>query len=347
MFKPICKMPPEEINRENKTNDIVKRLCVITANRVHLKRYPVDNPVTIFNPSFIFEEKEVIVYGRIILGYFTYASAVAEIFVPIRDIYGNTFSGHYTAEITVFPDNKFDLWGVEDPRVYEIEGKRYMTYCGRTVNYFNPAVRTERTLPVTAVQEKDGWRKLCVFRLPQELRGFVISDKDAFLVKIKDELRLFHRVHMRDEKFYLVISEVSKDILASDTFVEVSVEDTCLALEPAKFEEKLGWATPPVKVDKEYLFLIHGVDAEIKSYRVFAALMNENLEVTAVTPYYIMGPKETYEIYGDRPFVVFPCGAQLVDDKLLISYGAADSAVGIGEIDVSELMSILDSNRLE
>jgi predicted GH43/DUF377 family glycosyl hydrolase len=32
---------------------------------------------------------------------------------------------------------------------------------------------------------------------------------------------------------------------------------------------------------------------------------------------------------------------------LLISYGAADLAMGIGEIDVSELMSILDSNRVD
>lgn len=347
MFEPICKLCKDKIRREPKTRDIVKRIGVITANRVHLKKYPVDNPVTVFNPSLILDDSEITIYGRIVLGYFTYASAVAEIILPLRDVFNTTFSGHYTAEIRIFPDNKFDLWGVEDPRVYEIDGRRLMTYCGRTVNYFDPSIRTERTLPVTAILEEGRWRKLCVLRLPPETRGFVISDKDAFLVETKKGIKLFHRLHMKDENFYLVMSDVPEGVLESKEFTEVSVTNTALALEPAEFEDKLGWGPPPVKIDKEYLLFLHSVDRIMKSYRVFSILMNEDLEITATTPHYIMEPKEIYEIYGDRPFTVFPCGAQLVDDKLLISYGAADSAIGLGEIDVSELMAILDSNRVE
>ncbi len=346
MFKLICEVG-RGVCRENRTVDIVKRLCVITASRVHLKRYPVDNPVTTFNPSIILENHDLIIYGRIVLGYFTYASAVAEIYVPLKDVYTNTYSGHYTAEITVYPDNKFDMWGVEDPRVYDLEGKRLMTYCGRTVNYFNPTVRTERTLPVTAVLENGKWRKLCVFRMPEELRGFVISDKDAFITKTKDGYKLFHRLHMRDERFYLVISDIPKNVLNLEEFTEINVDNTSLALETAEFEEKLGWATPPVKIGKEYLVLLHGVDSEMKCYRVFAALLNNKAEIVAITPHYIMEPKEKYEVYGDRPFTVFPCGIQLVDDKLLISYGAADSAIALGEIDLTELLSVLDSNRIQ
>ena len=348
MFKPICKeMGDLKICRERKTEDIVKRICVITADRVHLKRYPIDNPVTIFNPAIIVDDAGVTIYGRIIVGYFTYSSAVAEIHIPIEDLYDDIISGHYTAEIKVLPSNKFDLWGVEDPRVYEIDNRRFMTYCGRTVNYFDPSKRAERTLPVTAILEGREWRKICVFRMPKEYRGFVISDKDAFLAKINDKLKLFHRLHLRDENFYLVISDVPIDILKLKDFTEISIENTSLALEPAEFEEKIGWGTPPIEIGDEYLFLLHGVDRETKSYRVFAMLMNDELRITAITPYYIMEPREAYEVYGDRPYTVFPCGAQLIDDKLLISYGAADSGIGIGEIDLSELMAILDSNRLD
>ncbi len=348
MFKPICREIGEiKICRERRTEDIVRRLSVITADKVHLKRYPIDNPVTIFNPSMIVENAGVTIYGRIIIGYFTYSSAVAEMHIPLEDVYDDLVSGHYTAEIKVMPDNKFDLWGVEDPRVYEIDGKRFMTYCGRTVNYFDPSKRTERTLPVTAVLEGRRWKKLCVFRMPREFRGFVISDKDAFLTKVKGNLKLFHRLHLRDENFYLVISDIPNEVLHLESFTEITVNNTSLALEPAEFEEKIGWGTPPIEVGDEYLLLLHGVDKETKAYRVFAILMDEELRITAITPYYIMEPKEIYEVYGDRPFTVFPCGAQLLDDKLLISYGAADSAIGIGEVDLSELMAILDSNRLD
>ena len=345
MFRPICRAG--DVRRENKTVDIVKRRGVITANKIHLKKYPIDNPVTIFNASINFNGEELIVYGRIVLGYFTYASAVAEFRVPIKDLFNNLFACHYTAEIVLYPDNKFDIWGVEDPRVYEIDGKVLITYSGRTVNYFDPSIRVERTLPVTAIFDNGKWRKLCVCRMPEEMRGFVISDKDAFFVRMKDGLKLFHRPHMRDERFYLTVSDVPENVLELKEFKDVIVRDTKLVLEHAKFEEKIGWSAPPVKVDGEYLFLLHSVDMETKAYKVFAMLMNENAEVTAVTPYYIMEPKESYEIYGDRPFTVFPCGAQMIDDNLIISYGAADSAIGFGEIDLTELMSILDSNRIE
>jgi len=345
MFKLFCDLSSGTC-RENKTQDIVERMLVITANRVHLKRYPIDNPVTIFNPSIILEDSDVVVYARIVLGYFTYASAVAEIYIPYRDVYSNTFTGHYTAEIKVFPNNKFDIWGVEDPRVYKIDDKVCMTYCGRTVGYFDPSIRTERTLPITAVRENGEWKKISVYRLPPELRGFVISDKDAFLVKSNGKLYLFHRLHMRDENFYTVISEVPMESLEADGLKEVIVKNTSLALHNEEFEEKIGWSTPPVDVGGEYVVLLHGIDKETKVYRVFGILMNKKLEIIAYTPHYIMEPKEPYEIFGDRPFTIFPCGAVLIDDSILISYGAGDSAIGIGRIELSELMEIFDKSRI-
>ncbi|RLG37893.1 glycosidase [Methanosarcinales archaeon] len=332
--------------RNSKTFDIVRRMGVITADKVRLKRHPVSKPVTIFNPALMIEGDKASIYGRIILGYFTYASAVAEIVVSVDDILSETISERYlTAEIKLIPDNRFDIWGVEDPRVSEVDGNLFMTYCGRTVNYFDASKRANRTFPIAAIRENGIWRKTCVFRLPVEFRDFLVSDKDAFICRVGDRIRLFHRPHMMDERFYLAASEVSDDALHMRDLTEVSVSNTHLICERAKFEERIGWGTPPIKVAKdEYLLLLHGISMEI--YRVFAVLMNENLEITAVSPHYIMEPRENYEVYGDRPFVVFPCGAQVVDDEIIISYGAADSAIGFGVIDLSELLSILDSNRI-
>ncbi|MEM4101061.1 MAG: glycosidase, partial [Desulfurococcaceae archaeon] len=61
---------------------------------------------------------------------------------------------------------------------------------------------------------------------------------------------------------------------------------------------------------------------------------------------YIMEPRTPYEVYGDRPFTVFPCGAQIVDDKVIVAYGAADYLVGFGAIDLAELMSALEKGRV-
>ena len=343
MFKVINKGVSDR--REFRTRDIVKRLSVITADRVEITNHPLSRPTTVFNPAVLIRDDSVKLYARIVVGYFTYASAIAEFSLSLADIYSQN-TRKFSAELTVFPEMRYDFWGVEDPRVYEIDGKLLMTYCGRTVNYFNPAIRTERTLPVTAIFESGKWRKICVFRAPKEMRGFVISDKDAFLVRGK-EMLLFHRIHSMDESFYLNISRVPEDVLELKEIAEVIVNDTITVFEPAKFELKLGWSTPPVEIDREYMLLIHGVDVDRQCYRIFAILLNENNEVTATTPFYIMEPRENYEIYGDRPYTIFPCGIQRIDDHIIISYGAADSVVGFGEIDLSELMSILDKNRLE
>ena len=329
--------------RENKTVDIVKRKKVIVAEDIILEKHPVRKPVTVFNPSVVLTDNEIRIFARVVLGYFTYASAIAEIRTNFDDFYRTE---KYIGKLIVLPDSKYDIWGAEDPRAYYIGDNVYITYCGRTVNYFDPSIRTERTLPITAVEVGDEqWDKIMVTRLSEDFRSFVISDKDAFLVKNGDEYKLFHRLHLKNEQFYLVVSKLNQEL--PEELSEVPVTNTEVVLEAEKFEDKLGWGTPPIKVDKnKYVLLLHGVESETKAYKVLAAELNNNLELIAVTPYYIMEPKEIYERYGDRPYVVFPCGACLLDDKLLISYGAADSAIGIGEIDISELMSILDKGRI-
>jgi len=344
--------------RELKTHDIVKRLSVISPNRVHLKNYPIDNPVSIFNPALIVREETAYIYARIILGYFMYVSAIVRLEVPLDDIYSSIASiSHYPCSFIVNPSTKYDIWGTEDPRITEIDNKLYMTYVGRTINYFNPAVRRERTLPVIAISENNShrWSKKLVLVLPKDLRDFVVSDKDAFIIKTRNgEILVFHRPHLTDEKFYLLISKISVESLKpNESIKEVEVKNATIVLEALPEEHKLGWATPPIEIEPDtYLTLVHGVDKYIEGYRVFAALVKYDKDVgprvIAVTPYYIMEPKTPYELFGDRPYTIFPCGLYRVDkDKALISYGAGDFVVGIAELDINEAMAILDKNRVE
>ena len=362
MFKVVEEAKIASKLREFKTIDIVKRLGVISPQRLHLKNYPISNPVTVFNSSIVMENSIVKVYARVIFGYYMYVSAIAVFELDINDILsGYVSTCHYSAELVIYPDTRYDFWGTEDPRVYRVKDFLFMTYCGRTINYFNPAIRVERTLPVTAISSNGRkWKKCCVFTLSRDLRKNVISDKDAFLHFYDNQIFVFHRPHMSDEKYYLTISKASVKSIdrciktlndPNQGIEEVEVSDTNVVLEPAKFEVKLGWATPPIEVgSKEYIVLIHGIDKYIEAYRVFASLItfdNGIAKVKAVTPHYIMEPKAMYEVYGDRPYVVFPCGTVKIDDKLLISYGAADFMIGFGEIDISTLLSILDKHRID
>jgi len=341
--------------RRFRTSDIVKRLGAISPSRLFINNYPIANPVAAFNPSIVLRDDELYVYVRVVMGYYLYASAIALIKLQLNDLLSGDLSvDRYSADLVIIPTNKYDIWGCEDPRVVELDGKYYMTYVGRGVNYFNAAVKNEKTLPLTATQTSSSkWEKIAVHVLPSELRGRVIMDKDAFITKLGGDLLLFHRPYMDDGNYYTTVSRISLELnTMSSELGEVVAQDTKLVLLPASFEEKIGWAAPVMKVDsKTLLVLLHGVEREMGIYRVFAAEVEHSRSsgviLKAVTPTYIMEPRTPYEVFGDRPYTVFPCGAVLVDShKVIISYGAADFMVGFGEIDLTELLSLLDKGRI-
>ena len=324
--------------RRFETVDLVERLVPITPDQIRITNHPIERPTTAFNPSLRLTEDGFRIYARVTLGYYTYASAVAEFDVPFEDLFSRR-KREYPSRLVILPSNRYDFFGVEDPRVYEVEGRLYATYCGRAVGYFDSSVQVERTLPLTAVYCGGVWKKIAVFRMPEEFRSFVVSDKNAFMVKAR-ELFLFHRLHMLNDKFYLSVCKIPNRVLElEDHFEEIVVGDNVTVLEAMdEVESKLGWATPPLKIDGRFLVLIHAVDQKMKIYRVFATLLDETGRFTAITPFYIMEPKESYELYGDRPYVVFPCGAALKDGYIYLSYGGADSVIGLGRISLDRLL---------
>ncbi len=336
------------------TRDIVKRLGVISPNRVFINNYPISNPPAIFNASLLLEGETVRVYARIIVGYYKYVSGIVELELPLEDILsGNINLNYYASRIVISPSTKYDLWGAEDPRTYRVKDTVYMTYTGRTINFFNPAVRIERTLPVTAIREEvdeHKWRKIYVHRLPGELEDEMISNKDAYIVGIGGNKYFFHRPHMIDENYYLLIGkEWKRDV--SDEITEISGENNIEVMRPLKQEDKLGWSSPPIYYKKnKVIAFIHGVDRQIGAYRVFAAeieLDGNDVAVTAVTPRYIMEPREPYEVFGDRPYTIFPCGtARLNKEEVLISYGAGDFMIGFGLVKMEDLLGELDKGRI-
>ena len=346
-----------KVLRRNNTEDIIDRLGVISPDRVILHNYPISHPISIFNASCLLEEGdgELRIFARIILGYYMYVSSIVELRIPIEDIETRSVNlNRYPGDIILYPTTKYDVWGTEDPRSYEIDGDVFITYTGRSINYFNPLVRVNRTLPVTAYFDEKArvWRKIYAFATSTELFGEVVSNKDAFLYKTSDgRLYLFHRPHLIDDTFHLMISVIDPKILESKEEIrEVIIDNGVEVLTPSAFESKLGWAAPPIPVGpNRVVTLVHAVDKDALVYRVFALqlyLFPEEIIVEAVTPNYIMEPATSYEVIGDRPLTVFPCGNVVYKDKLVITYGAGDFMIGIGSIDMDTLMGELDKGRI-
>lgn len=120
------------------------------------------------------------------------------------------------------------------------------------------------------------------------------------------------------------------------------------------WDELIGSGPPPVKTRDGWLHVYHGVATHFQSaniYQAGAVLLDlaDPSQVVARTRGNILEPRESYEIAGQVPNVVFPSG-MIVDEhdeegyakpgsRVLLYYGAADTCVGLATTTVAELLA--------
>lgn len=119
------------------------------------------------------------------------------------------------------------------------------------------------------------------------------------------------------------------------------------------WDEFIGAGPPPLKTRKGWLQIYHGVaghfgSASIYQAGVFLLDLKDPTKVLGRCRRNILEPRESYELIGQVPNVVFPSGlvASNIDDdgfardvgEVKIYYGAADSSVGLAKTTVEELL---------
>jgi predicted GH43/DUF377 family glycosyl hydrolase len=110
---------------------------------------------------------------------------------------------------------------------------------------------------------------------------------------------------------------------------------------------KIGLGPPPLWTEQGWLLLYHGirVTAAGAIYRLGLALLDleHPNRVLARSREWVFGPSEPYEVSGDVPAVVFPCGWLLEDDgdTLRIYYGAADTSICLATASLRALLAWL------
>ena len=105
--------------------------------------------------------------------------------------------------------------------------------------------------------------------------------------------------------------------------------------------QKIG-PTPPIKTEKGWLDIIHGVcnPAGGTYYYIGAMLLdlNEPWKVIGKTNSYLMMPEEPWEQHGNCDNTIFPCGAiaDYEKDQIRLYYGACDQAIGLATGSLSD-----------
>ncbi len=120
------------------------------------------------------------------------------------------------------------------------------------------------------------------------------------------------------------------------------------------WDEMIGSGPPPVKTREGWLHIYHGIATHLVSAFIYQAGvvlldLDDPTRVIARGRDNILEPRESYELTGQVPNVVFP-GGMIVDDydddgfalsesRVLLYYGAADTSVCLATTTVAELLS--------
>jgi predicted GH43/DUF377 family glycosyl hydrolase len=111
---------------------------------------------------------------------------------------------------------------------------------------------------------------------------------------------------------------------------------------------KIGAGAPPIKTKDGWLLIYHGVgERDPGRYKIGAMLLDRKdpTRVLSRSEEPILEPQVWYENEGWKSGVIYPCGAVVIKDRLLVYYGGADKVACVASAKLDELLDHLVGTR--
>jgi predicted GH43/DUF377 family glycosyl hydrolase len=224
---------------------------------------------------------------------------------------------------------EYEEYGVEDVRISQIDDEYLLTYSA----YSRHGVR----IGLARTKDFESVERISMIT-QSDLRNVVI-----FPEKINGQYVRLDRPHSEISKWSIWIS-YSPDL--------VHWGNSKVIIKPETYhwdEMKIGPGATPIKTDKGWLNIYHGVFETMAGavYRLGVALhdLEDPSKIIGVADDWILQPEAPWEITGYVSNVVFTCGAVPEDDgSVKIYWGGADSVMCVGSADINELVELCIKN---
>lgn len=271
------------------------------------------------------------------------------------------FNFERAGEEPFYPPSKdgFDAGTVEDARMVKFGDTFYISYVARSIGKdqfdrgeLNPN-RPNDNPTWTQNLRRGGLLTTKDFKTV-ECFGPITNDDvyDCNIVifpeKVNDQYVMLHRPTEFNPKTHnCVEAEDNKpgiNIAFSDDLVNWNDDYTLIKPEQEWESLKIGGSTPPIRTDRGWLTLYHGVCGETREeriYRVGVMLLDldDPRKVIAKAPNYIFEPEEEWEKKGTVNNVVFPNGNVVIGDDVFIYYGGADTVCAVATVPLEDLLA--------
>lgn len=229
------------------------------------------------------------------------------------------------------PDRPEEEWGLEDPRVTYLEELEAWVIAYTAFGGGGPAVSLALT------QDFVTFERLGMVMAPE--------DKNAALLprRVQGDWIMYHRPMAsigRRGDIWLSRSADLRSWTAPEPVMAARVGGWWDSA-------RIGMGPPPVETPEGWMVIYHGVRVTVAGalYRAGLALLDldQPAKVLRRAEDWVLGPQTSYELVGDVPGVVFPCGLVYDDktDQIRVYYGAADSQVALATASLSDVLAFL------
>jgi predicted GH43/DUF377 family glycosyl hydrolase len=228
-------------------------------------------------------------------------------------------------EPAVVPDRESETYGLEDPRITEIDGTYYIVY--------KSVAPTGITQTLITTGDFQSYEKHGLILAPENM------DVAIFPERIGGRYAMIHRPVPR------MIGNPNMWLAYSDDLYHWGDHRFLMGVQPGTWDGgRIGGGAVPIKTDRGWLEIYHGATPDDR-YCLGAVLLDLDHphKVLGRSPKPIMEPEAPYETHGFVPGVVFTCGALVDGDTVHIYYGAADTVMAGADMSLTE---ILDSVEL-
>lgn len=224
--------------------------------------------------------------------------------------------------------------GIEDPRITKIDDKFYLTYVAYDGN--NPPRIALSYISIKDFENKK-WKK---WSDPVLISPPGVVDKNACILpeKIDGKYVIFHRIYPD-----ILIDMV--DSLDFDGESDWLKGERRIHPRPDFWDSnKVGMGPPPIKTKYGWLAIYQGIGFQDNGrYKIGAMLLDPSdpSKVLYRCTHPVLEPETHYENGGFKAGVVYPCGAVIIENTLIVYYGGSDTFLAVATADLDQFLDEL------
>jgi predicted GH43/DUF377 family glycosyl hydrolase len=224
---------------------------------------------------------------------------------------------------SVFPENKYESFGIEDPRIVFIDGIFYITYSAISEYGINGCIMTTKDF----------------IHFERQGIAFTSDNKDVVLFpeKINDKYYALHRPSTSEYGRLDIWISKSKDLK------HWGDHNVLLTRRENMFDNhRLGGSAVPFLTEHGWIEIYHSGNQD-NEYSLAAVLLDtkDPSKVIKRSSVPLLSPEEVYETNGFFGKVVFCCGV-IVDCEIVhVYYGVSDESVAYAKMSLNEIYNNL------